>query len=329
MAQQPAKSNEQTSTSPTNSTISSAFELLHYDPPPGVEVTEAQLKAARAKLDAQYAEPTATVLASRPISPGDGCPQCGGAGMLQSNPSAKWDDPDFGKPTRCPDPCHNDDRLRQLALISNMNEGELSVTLNDLKERHDPLDFVKLHYIKDEKGQVKKLPRSNRLMLQAARRIIDAPYGFGIVYILGPNGNGKTTCGQAICNGINLAGKGPAMYLNLVELISFVRASYDPNNAGPAFDQRYDMISKTPCVIVDEFDFSDSKNADTQHTLSLVQRWLNDRYRLAKIKKGLTVLIGNEPVQGLGLSGMDSRLKEGWFTRLVNTGEDERPEAKE
>jgi len=286
------------------------------------------MEAARAKLDAQYAAPTTTALARRPISPGDGCPQCGGAGMLRANPDASTDDPGFGKPTACPDPCHNPDRLRQLSILSNLNESELSVTLDDLKERHDILNFAELHYNCDEDGNPIKVQRSNREMLRVAREVMANPYDFGIVYFLGPNGNGKTTAGQAICNGINQAGKGPAMYINLVELIGFIVASYDPANEGPTTDQRYKMIATAPVVIVDEFDFSDAKNRATEHTLHLLHKWFNDRYRIAKNRTGLTVLIGNEPIQGLGLPAINSRLGEGWFTTVINTAPDERPEQR-
>lgn len=313
--------------------------MLHRDPPPGVEITEAQMEAARAKLQAQYDAPTTTALADRPTEAGDGCPQCGGAGMLRASPDSQPGDFGFGKPATCPDPCHNDDRLRQLAILSNLNEQELSITLDDLEERHNDLDyidlegrhnfldFVTLDYNRDENGQPIKVQRSNRAMLQTAREIVATPYSFGIVYILGPNGNGKTTCGQAICNEINQAGKGPATYINLVELISFIRASYDPANEGPTTEQRYKMISEARTLIVDEFDFSDGKNAATDHTLGLLQRWFNDRYRLAKIGQGLTVIIGNEPIQGLGLPAINSRLSDSQFRRtILNTARDERPE---
>lgn len=313
------------STSPANSTTN-PFTLARRLPS-GLNITEVELKAARAKLNAQYDAPTTTALARRPTDLGDGCPQCGGAGMLRANSNASPDDRDFGKPTACPDPCHNPDRLRQLALLSNLNEQELSITLDDLEERHNILEFTELDYNRGEDGKPIKLQRSNRVMLQTAREIVADPYDFGIVYILGPNGNGKTTCAQAICNEINRTGKGPAMYINLVELIAFIRAGYDPTNDGPTFDQRYDMISKTPCLIVDEFDFSDGKNAATDHTLGLLQRWFNDRYRLAKIGKGLTILVGNEPIQGLGLPAINSRLADSQFRRtILNTAADERPE---
>jgi DNA replication protein DnaC len=286
------------------------------------------MEAARARLNEQYAGAYTTALAPRPVNPGDNCRQCGGAGMLRANPEARPDEPGFGKPVACPDPCHNDDRLKQLAILSNMNKGELSVSLNDLEERHDILDYIELDYNRDENGNPVKMQRSNREMLRVARKIIANPYDFGIVYFLGPNGNGKTTAGQAICNGINEAGKGPAMYINLVELIGFVVASYDPANEGPTTDQRYKMIATAPILVVDEFDFGDAKNRATEHTLHLLHKWFNDRYRLAKNKTGLTVLIGNEPIQGLGLPAINSRLGEGWFTRIINTAPDERPDIK-
>jgi len=321
----PAPANRNPLTSPAHSPTSILTRRL----PPGITISEAELEAARRKLNGQYDAPTTTALAARPTGPGDGCPRCGGAGMLRGNPNASADDPDFGQPVACPDPCHNDDRLRQLSILSNLNKRELSVTLADLKEYHRIDEVVSLDYNLNEKGQVIPLRRSNREMLRVAREIIASPYDFGIVYFLGPNGNGKTTAGQAICNGINQAGKGPAMYINLVELIAFIVSSYDPANEGPTTDQRYQMIATAPVLVVDEFDFSDAKNRATEHTLHLLHKWFNDRYRIAKSRSGLTVLIGNEPIQGLGLPAINSRLGEGWFTTVINTAPDERPDVKQ
>lgn len=294
--------------------------------PPGVDVSPAALERAKFELNAQYAKPVTALGVVEP-KPGDLCPVCNGAGRLMENHFALPGHKQFGNTVPCPDPSHNEHRLRQLSMISNLYPTELKIRLNQVQEYHRPDKTVMLPYNTHE-GKIIPLPRSNRAMLQKAREIVASPYEHGIVYILGPHGNGKTMTGQAIVNEINEAGKGPAMYINLIELIGYILEGYDKENGGPTVSQRYKIISRTPCLVIDEFDFGDGKNKVTEHTLKVINQLFNDRYRMAHDGTGLTIVIGNQPIKGLDLPALNSRFGTGWFDMIYVTAPDRRPAEK-
>lgn len=150
----------------------------------------------------------------------------------------------------------------------------------------------------------------------------------GGLYVWGPWGSGKTFAAMGLVNEINLAGKGPAIYITLTDLLDFLKASYDPRNRNDkefgdwSFERRYREIKNAPVIVLDEFDFDGGKFQETEHNLFLIQKYIYDRYRTGIDGSTLTIFISNSPIKALQQGNIASRLNDWRFDTVLNTAPD-------
>lgn len=246
--------------------------------------------------------------------------------MIKVAPNAQPGEDDFGKATACPDQFHSDVRSKRLAKISNLSVKEAQIRLADSIEYHDE----NKSYVLEGYGQVYP---SNREMLAKFRALAQEPLqGKGGLYVWGPWGGGKTFGSMGLVNEINQAGKGPAIYITLTDLLGFLKAAYDPRNRNDkefgdwSFDRRYKEIKSAPVIVLDEFDFDGGKVQETDHNIFLIQKYIYDRYRTGIDGLTLTVFISNSPIKALEQGNIISRLNDWRFDTVLNTAPDWRKE---
>ena len=288
-------------------------------------VSESDLQAAREKLNAKYSGVDG-------VEDPDKCPRCAGLGVIRLNEAANPGDSDFGRVQPCPESnFHAKDRVKTLARISNLSVPELGIRLTDLEPYHRPKEQCETGIFLED-GSSLMATRSNIEMIDSFRKLATDPYsGAGMFFLLGPWGGGKTFAVMGLVNEINLNSKGPAVYITLPDLIGFLVAAYDKRNQDDdefgdwSFERRYEAMAEAKMIVVDEFDFSDSKVRGTDHNLQLLQRWFDRRYRSGIYNQTLTVLVSNSPIEDMGLGGVSSRASDGRFRTILNTAPDMRP----
>lgn len=292
-------------------------------------ISEAALESARAKLDAKYGGEGVVSVDS---GTEDCCPRCGGLGAIRLNPDANPGEDDFGKVQRCPnEKFHAQARLKMLAKISNLSVPELEIRLSSLRPYHRPDEQYETEISLDD-GTPLIIGHSNVEMIETFQQLARNPYGdAGMIFLMGPWGSGKTFAVMGLVNEINNNNKGPAMYITLPDLIGFLIGAYDDRNRNDevfgnwSFDRRYNAVATAKVIVVDEFDFTDSKVRGTDHNLQLLQRWFDRRYRSGIHNQTLTVLVSNSPIENVGLGGVSSRASDGRFRTIFNTAPDMRP----
>ncbi len=291
-------------------------------------MTDKDLAKARARLNAQWQDGGLSAIDDPPE---ERCPTCGGQGVIKVNPNANPGEDAFGQVEACRDDFHSDQRLKKLAKISNLSVVELEIRLAGCEVIHMPNELHELPF-KLEDGTNLKLPKSNVDMLETFHELSKDPLSdAGMIYLMGPWGGGKTYAAMALVNEINLNSKGPAMYITLPDLVQFLKAAYDDRNRADeefgdwSFDKRYEAVTSSKVIVVDEFDFSDSKVKGTAYNLELLQRWFNARYRSGINNQTLTVLVSNSLIEDMGLGGVSSRMSDGRFRTIFNTAPDMRP----
>lgn len=297
----------------------SKFELLSKPLLYPMPTTKQRAEASH-KLDQQWNKGT-NITAATPRPAGDEiqCQICGDSGFVRVDSNERWNVPLSQQMRPCRGEAHRVIREERLKRLCGMTDVELSIRLSDVR----PIDtgkMVKLSW------QEEMVPERNTDAIELARDIIANPFNIGMVCMWGPNGNGKTMIAHAIVNEISLKG-GSIIYMTLPDLIAFIKASYEKNDI-LGYSARYDAIAKTKCIIVDEFDLSENKTRDTDHNIEFLQRWVNERYRLAISNQAFTLLVGNMPIQELGLNAVNSRLNDGRFGTVINAAPDYRPNIK-
>lgn len=222
----------------------------------------------------------------------DSCPDCGGLGFFRLDvpPGHR----DFGKAIPCDNPFHTPERLNRLAALSNLNAGDLARCLNDIRgDEH------------------------NRPMLQAAREMITAPYGW--LYIWGGPGNAKTEVLISVVNEVNAAGKGPAMYCTFTDLVNWVREAFR-DNADDGYIGRFRKVLGIKLLAIDEMD----KARSTEFADEFRFHFLDERYRQAIRGETALVFASNTDPKLLPLPLWD-RVRDGRFKIVHNTAPSARP----
>lgn len=224
------------------------------------------------------------------------CEICGGLGWVKHNvpPAHK----DFGKMFPCE--CRRDElkerRMRRLEAISGLMETELSLTIDEIRDRPD-----------------------TRLMIDAAHDIITDPYGFLTVW--GGVGNGKTLLLQAIINHLRTDLSVEGAYIVFADLLDFVRAGFDDDS----FDERdrYKFLKRVPALAIDEID----KARMTAYSDEFRSKFFDYRYRLAVEGKAVTIFAMNCDPGELPMHVYD-RLRDGRFIIVHNGDTSIRPTMK-
>lgn len=219
--------------------------------------------------------------------------------------------PKFGKIVPCDNPCHADERVRRLAVVSGLHPADLKRRLVDIYP----------------------MP-GNKTMLDAARQMIDDPCGW--LYIHGGPGNAKSEILIAMVNEINAAGKGPAMYVKFTGLVNYIREAFAERSyrqkqlergvgAGGwdnlGYLDRFNRVKDIKFLAIDELD----KARVTEFVEEFRFDFLDERYRQAINGDTVTVFASQTPPGELP-KPLASRVMDGRFIVVCNTAGDARPE---
>lgn len=257
------------------------------------------IRKTLAEIQAEVASKTSQPLTPTPEKPyqqNDDCPNCGGSGWLREDVLPSH--PKFGKPVRCENPMHYEDRLKRLNQITPPTESDLRKRLEHITES----------------------PK-NQQMLVAARELVNDPQGW--LFIWGGPGNAKTDCLQAIVNELNLKGEGPATYVTLGELLDYIRETQKPNPVEEYVD-RYNRLKGIKVLAIDEMD----KTRATEFADEFRFKFLNERYRSAEDGKTVTIFAGNTDPQEFEIAPLYDRFRDGRFKVVENTAPSARPEMR-
>jgi DNA replication protein DnaC len=247
-----------------------------------------------------------------PFEPEPVCPNCGGSGWFRLG-DLPIDHPDFGKAVHCPNELHAEDRLRHIGSVGMLSGEDAKIDLYELAKYHD--DSVQVAI----KGSGATRASSNMAMLAHFKAIVNSPKRNPLTFVMGPNGNGKSTAAMGLVNALNRANKGPAIYITLVDLIAYVKEAYG-QGVGESSEGRFRKIAHSRAIVVDEFEMGTGKVMATEHNFELLNRWFSERYAAAKNGTGVTVLVSNEHPKDIGLNSILSRMKD--FKRIANTAPD-------
>ena len=213
--------------------------------------------------------------ATNPNSAETDCEICGGLGWISADVPVGH--PLFGKLVPCPH--------RQ----AEMNQSATQRVWTDL----GPLRDLTLDNFSPE-GHAVTIEQKNSLRnaVDGVRRFVDEPRGW--LFIQGGYGCGKTHLAAAIANACLSKGM-PVMFVNVPDLLDYLRAAYSPN-AEETYDQRFTEVRDAPVLILDDLG---TQNA-TQWAEEKLYQILNARY----IFKRPTVITTN-----LDLDQLDPRLR--------------------
>lgn len=164
------------------------------------------------------------------------------------------------------------------------------------------------------------LTKGNEAMLESARAMIDSPYGW--LYIWGGPGNAKSEVLIAIVNEINLAGKGPAMYVTFSHLLDWVRDAFK-DNAPDSYLMRFQQVLGIRLLAIDEMD----KARSTEFSDEFRFHFLDERYRQAVRGETQIVFASNTNPDKLPVALYD-RIRDGRFKIVENKAASARPNMK-
>ena len=224
------------------------------------------------------------------------CPTChtpANVGLMKSN--AQPGDVNFGKPVKCLDPFHQDNRERRMQKISQLGPDDVRRVLDDISRN-----------------------AKNAAMLDAAQGAIDA--GFGWYYFWGGPGNAKSEVLKAIVNNMNSTGRGPAIYTTFGRLLMYMRQAYS-KDAGQSEIDRFDSLVNVPCLAIDEMD----KPKESDWMKEFRFQFLDARYISAVNRQSLTIYAGNPNPKLIFDEVIYDRFRDGRFHIVENTAKSARP----
>ncbi len=206
---------------------------------------------------------------------GEACDICGGLGWISADVPVGH--PLFGKLAPCPHRRAELDRSTAQRVWTDLG----------------PLRSLTLENFQPEGHAVTVEQRASlRNAVDCVQRFIDEPRGW--LYIRGGYGCGKTHLVAAIANAC-LARGTPVMFVNVPDLLDYLRAAYSPAS-DETYDQRFNDVRDAPILILDDLG---TQNATPWAEEKLYQI-LNTRY----IAKRPTVITTN-----LDLDDLDPRLR--------------------
>ena len=212
---------------------------------------------------------------NREAARGEACDICGGLGWIGAD--VPIGHPLFGKLVPCPHRQAELDRSTAQRVWTDLG----------------PLRGMTLENFQPEGHAVTVEQRASlRNAVDCVQRFIDEPRGW--LYIRGGYGCGKTHLAAAIANAC-LAKGTPVMFVNVPDLLDYLRAAYSPAS-DETYDQRFNDVRDAPILILDDLG---TQNATPWAEEKLYQI-LNTRY----IAKRPTVITTN-----LDLDDLDPRLR--------------------
>ena len=206
-----------------------------------------------------------------PLAPAkSACPRCKGAGYLRSN--VPFGHPNFGKPIacECKEAEKKEKRRQQLRAMSNMD------AFRDCNFRSfNP-----------------HLPGTQEAF-QASLEFAQNPDGW--LFLIGPNGCGKTHLAAAIANQ-SLEEGAVVLFAVVPDLLDHLRAAFAPN-APEVYDQLFAKMREAELLILDDLGAQQSSSWANEKLFQL----LNYRYNM-----GMPTVITANPK---GLQGVDERIR--------------------
>ncbi len=206
-----------------------------------------------------------------PLAPAKSvCPHCNGAGYLRAN--VPFGHPNFGKPLacECKEAEKKEKRRQQLRDMSNMDAFR-----NCSFRSFNP-----------------RVPGTQEAF-QAALDFAQCPDGW--LFLVGPNGCGKTHLAAAIAN--QSLDEGAVVLFSVVpDLLDHLRAAFAPN-AAEVYDQLFAKMREAELLILDDLGAQQSSSWANEKLFQL----LNYRYNM-----GMPTVITANPK---GLQGVDERIR--------------------
>ncbi len=264
------------STQPLNSRVTTerpmtqGQALQHMQQRPLRQIVSQQKTQMREQAVMPYTTSTALpeVL---PLAPAkSACPRCKGAGYLRSN--VPFGHPNFGKPLacECKEAEKKEKRRQQLRDMSNMDA------------------FRNCNF----RSFNPHLPGTQEAF-QAALEFAQSPGGW--LFLVGPNGCGKTHLAAAIANQ-SLDEGAVVLFAVVPDLLDHLRAAFAPN-ATEMYDQLFAKMREAELLILDDLGAQQSSSWANEKLFQL----LNYRYNM-----GMPTVITANPK---GLQGVDERIR--------------------
>ncbi|GAC1429739.1 MAG: hypothetical protein PVS3B3_34890 [Ktedonobacteraceae bacterium] len=206
-----------------------------------------------------------------PLAPAkSACPRCKGAGYLRAN--VPFGHPNFGKPLacECKEAERKEKRRQQLRDMSNMDA------------------FRNCNF----RSFNPHLPGTQEAF-QSALEFAQSPDGW--LFLIGPNGCGKTHLAAAIANQ-SLDEGAVVLFAVVPDLLDHLRAAFAPN-ATEVYDQLFAKMREAELLILDDLGAQQSSSWANEKLFQL----LNYRYNM-----GMPTVITANPK---GLQGVDERIR--------------------
>lgn len=224
-----------------------------------------------------------------------GCRICNGSGFVSSD--APVGSPDFGRIKPCPN-----------RFMTAMRNGATRYGL--IADEVEQLTWDMILPDINTAGDV--IPR--------VKSMIDAN---GLVFLYGSNGLAKSLILKIAVAECLRNGK-QAVYCNMVDLISNIRAAFDTNKPSSEAEMRLDFWQSVPVLAIDEFNRLNETPWVVEQRFSL----LDARYNQAIRQKSFTIIASNTPPESQE-DYLRSRLRDGRFLCIEIKGKDARPLMRE
>lgn len=146
--------------------------------------------------------------------------------------------------------------------------------------------------------------------------------GYGMVYIWGKPGRGKTMVLQRAVKTAIEVYKVNALYTQTNQILDYLRESYDEEKKSHTMNRRIqNLIELIDVLCIDEFEkFNATGWADER-----IQMIMNERYRRSIHQLGVTIMASNAPPSSLESAYLRDRIEDGRHRVIHVTGDSLRP----